>query len=772
MLRRNHTDLANAAWTDTIANNLNQLFYEDKNVLAQQAYDYRVESVWQCEGTHVDGATCWGECEPTGMIDGYVRMADGTAMAGVKMLCTPKGNIPGAKSQYETFTDEAGYFAFRGLPFQGTGSYEVTAQTTGDAGTFTPPNADGVASFSQRSNWVQSFNFYMDTYYVYSGNVFYRDTSIPVPGVTFLLDGKKMHDASQNAIETDTQGAFSLSIPKGAHSVQAVKEGHYFAADGYLINEDAREGEDNRQFNFDRNISSACIWDSTTVMLQGRVVGGDVQGSLPLGEGLSVNNLGDSIKIVMQLEGDNASYLIRKQGDDTVTSDSYDVSFGPSGNNTTHVDVTRHTLTIRPDAETGEYRLFIHPAKYKVIEVSAKGYTTLFQGGKVGETVDLSFKKRGDTCVYNRIYHAVPTVEVTQFNPGGEKFYGVKKLKSTDNIGNESWVNLVYYKKLSPTDSVLVYSFGYPVFMAESPYGFMLQACEKYYWNNDYSKRVDMVKLDERGKITIKNAMTTDSKKAEWECALDSTGGCSYIFTPDDVTFELENNQALKSMVINLQYDGNYYDVKPLNGKILQGYVMATRAKENGRKSIATGKPTLVDILRDPPGGQSTAYIEEGSKLSYGYAADLTATLGLNIKETAATGANTWSAVIPVGPGSMLNGMWGSTKTKTTMDLDIKTVFGTSWNYSYNIDISERIQTKSGVKWIGPKADLFIGTTNEIIFADAFSYPVMALTKVVFPEPDPPSSRTSDPFGITRLISFRRYLFLTKSLTVRLFRLA
>ena len=362
VLRRLHSLDANAAWTDTIATDLNQLFFEDKTVLVQQAYDYKVESVWQCEGTNIESLTCTGECEPTGMVNGYIRMADGTALGGVTVECRPD-NVPGANSLYTTKTDEAGYYEFKGLPFQGTGRYIVTVPVSGDGGNYTGPNDQGSVVFSTNSNWTQNFNFFMDTYYVYSGHVYYRDTSIPVPGVSFKLDGNVMHDASQQVITTDTQGAFSLSIPKGDHSVQAVKDGHVFAEQGFLMNPDALTPEDKHNYNFIKNVSNVYLWDSTYVMLRGRVVGGDVQGSKPLGQSLSENNLGDSIKIVMQLEGDNASYLIRKQDDETVKSASYVYNFGPGEENTARVDVTRHTLTIRPDAKTGEYQVMLRPAK-------------------------------------------------------------------------------------------------------------------------------------------------------------------------------------------------------------------------------------------------------------------------------------------------------------------------------------------------------------------------------------------------------------------------
>lgn len=687
VLRRKHTNQADAAWTDTIAINLDLLSYEDKTVLVQQVYDYRVESVYQCEGTNIESMTCTGACETTGMIEGYLRLADGTALAGDTVYCEPvKGvTIPGADAYYKTISDDTGYYVFRGLPFQvdangnTNGNYRVWVATPGDRGSYTSPNgqADGIVNFGQNSNWSKDFNFYMDTYYVLSGNVYYRDTSMPVSGASFKLDGELIHDASQHLITTDTQGAFTLSIPKGKHKVQVVKNGHKFANDGFLENHDATDPEQRFDYNFNKNVAGVYFWDSTTVMLRGRVVGGDVQGSKPLGKSLSKNNLGDSIKIVMQLEGDNVSYLIRKQDDETVKSASYKNVFGAGEGDTTRVDVTRHTLTIRPDAKTGEYQVMLHPAKYKVIEVSGEGYATLFQQGKVGETVDLSFNVMGDTCEYSRIYHAEPTVEVTQYNAGGEKYFGVKKLTANDNIGNKAEMTIWYQQKNKEDATRMddIYAFDYPVFMAGSPYGWILQACEKYYWNNKINGEADIVNLS-GGKVKIQNALTTDSKTAQWECDLDEQGGASYIFTPDNTTFTMEGDNALKSVSITLEYDNSFFDIKPFNGKILQGYVMATRAKAQGRKAVVAGIPQLFDILRDPPGGGSSAYIDAGTKLSYGYNWELGATVGFSLKSKtgqATTIYNGW-VVAPNGSGSAA-GKMETSKVTNGLNLKIETNF-------------------------------------------------------------------------------------------------
>ena len=733
VLRREHTTDSKAEWTDTIATNLQQDFWEDKTVLVQQAYDYMVESVTQCEGVHVvQSKVVTGECEPTAMICGYVRMADGTAMAGITVVIEPVDATTKSlnSAQYKVKTDDAGYFEQKGLKYRGKGDFNVSVVRTGDTKPFT---GGGTVQFDENSNTLTGYNFYQDSYVVYSGNVYYNDTSIPVPGVSFKLDGSLMHDGSGHPIETDSQGAFELSIPHGAHSVQAVKDGHILANNGFLMN--PNNVEDKTQYNFEKNVANVYIWDSTTVVLRGRVVGGDIQGSLPLGSSLSKNNLGDSLKIVMQLEGDNTSWLIRNPKDETVKFARYSMAFGLENSkgerpDTTVMNVTRHSLTIYPDKKTGEYEVKVHPAKYKVIEVSAQGYPTLFQQGKVGETIDLAFNVKGDTCEYSRVYHAVPTVDVIQFNSGNEKYFGVKKLKATDNIGNEEWVNLYYYDKIypnndvtkAPIDSIGHYSFGYPVFMAGSPYGWMLQACEKYYKNNNTNNEPDIVKLN-GGEVIIKNYLIgTNDNDLSKTLQLDEEGGASYIFTPQNTTFTLENDMALKNVSITLKYDESYYDIKPIDGEMLRGYVMATIPKADGRKAVVSGTPMLFDILRDPPGSGSSSYIEEGSKLTYGYSADLTAALGFKVKATTGSGIDSYHGTVaaPSGQGQTA-GTLDHSKTEEGINVGIQTNFGNSWSYSYNIDVSERIQTKTGDKWVAGKADLFIGATENIIVQDAMA---------------------------------------------------
>ena len=315
-------------------------------------------------------------------------------------------------------------------------------------------------------------------------------------------------------------------------------------------------------------------------------------------------------------------------------------------------------------------------------------------------------------------------MEVTQYNPGGERYFGVKKVTATDNIGNKSDVNLVYYTKVTPdaNDSIMHYSFDYPVFMGGSPCGWILQACEKYYWNNDFSKKVDIVKLHS-GKVSIKNYLIgNDDSKLSSELELDEDGSASYVFTPNNTTFVLEGDNALKSVDITLEYDGSYYDIKPLDGQILKGFVMATKPKTEGRKSIAASTPLLFDVLRDPPGGSSYSYMEAGSKLSYSYSADLEVEAGFYLSQTTTSGSETFIGTVsaPSGNGAT-GGELGHQKEEVNWNVTLAAAYYDSWQYNYNMELSERIQTKSGQKWVAGKADLFIGSVETVTVQDAIA---------------------------------------------------
>lgn len=682
--------------------------YIDKTPQPQHEYEYTVEGVNQCEGEHVSTATTKGWCESTGMVRGYVRLADGTAMAGVKVTATPVGKTVGEEKS--DTTDERGFYEIKGLKYNGEGHYTVTAATSGEEGDFSAYTA----TFDEWTNLVTNANLVMQAYYLLTGSVMYEGTSVPVVGAQFERDGEVVHNGSGKPVVTDSQGRFRVSLPQGPHTLRVVKDGHVFADDGYYL--DTRADNPQRP-SWQKSIYDYVFWDRTRVALQGRVVGGDVQGSKPLGQLASVNNLGDSLTIVMQLEGDNASYLVRDQLNASITERHTDHRFGTNQLDSCHMDTYRHRLVIKPNPQTGEYSVPMLPVKYKVTEIYAEGYSTLFQAGKVGETLDLSAYANGDTAIYSRIYHSTPTLAVRQFNLMGEEFMGIKSYTDMDNTGKNVSIEL--------WNDTTGYSLGHPVFMAGSPVIMLLSAVEQYYKNNNPKVSApDIVHLT-GGEVRINNALVgTDNAQT---VVLDSLGEGTYRFTPENLTFTEENDLALKTMSMTLLYDSTFYDVLPMEGKPIQGYVMAAKAKSQGRRVVEEGSAVLVDILRDPPGAGSSAYIESGTKLNYSFTQNVKAQAGVKLTFGKSSGdMNMWSGVwAGVGSGTVIGRNEVNVSGKDYLSFGVVFTYYNSWQYGYTFETTERISTSSSALNVGRDADVFIGMTQSHVMEDGIAVRVI-----------------------------------------------
>lgn len=681
--------------------------YVDKTPRPQHVYTYTVEGVNNCEGLHVSRVSADGWCRPTGMVRGYVRLNDGTAIAGDTVVAVPLSDTEAKGGMTRmTVTDETGFFEIDSLIYVGQGSYLIMVATKGDEGQFTT----FTANFNEDCNLVTNANLRMDEYYLLSGLVMYEGTSVPVIGAQFERDGEVVHNGSGHPIVTDTQGKFSISIPKGQHQIRVVKDGHVFANDGFYSDPDSG---DPLKPNWQKSVYEYVFWDKTQVVLQGRVVGGDVQGLKPLGQLASVNNLGDSLTIVIQLEGDNASWLVRDQLNGSVTERHNDYRFGTNQMDSCHIDAYRNRLVIKPSPETGEYCVPMLPVKYKVTEVYAKGYASLFQTGKVGETLDLSDYIQGDTATYSRIYHSTPSLSVSQFNMMGESYMGIKNYTDMDNTGNKVTVEL--------WNNSTGYSFGHPVYMAGSPILMTLAAVENYYYNNNVLREVpDVVHLS-GGEVRIQNALI-GSDEAE-TVSLDSLGEAVYRFVPQNLTFTEENDNALKTLTMSLYYDGTFYDVLPMNGQPIRGYVMAAKAKSQGRRAMADAGTYLIDILRDPPGSTSSSYIETGTKLSYTFNQDFKFNGGVSLSIGSSSGGmNLWYGVFAgLGAGTIIGNQQLTVSNTNYLSYGFVTTYYNSWQYGYTFENTERIQTSTSPRNVGRDADLYIGMTQTAILEDAIA---------------------------------------------------
>ena len=712
---------------ERIATNLSDLQYEDKTVSPTKDYDYYVCSVTDCEERIITKThTVQGECVHTGRIEGYVRFADGTGIPGITVaVAAAEAGGPG---EVTATTDESGHFEVENLAYYGGSTGTYTVSVIGIPSTDLRDDCAGglAATFTANAggNRTVDMLFTVTKGYRISGYVMFDGTSIPVKGVSFTMDGNEVRTAD-GPVVTDHEGKFSFWTLQGQHQIQAKKTNHRFGDKATYT------------ANITGDVAGLYLYDETRVTLVGRVAGGKDQGDLPLDNSLSRNNLGDNLKMVMELEGDHTSWLVYDNTHPSLTerNEEFKHRDGQQANHKTRMHTTRHRIEIWPDAITGEYRVLLPPVAWKITQITAEGYPTLFQEGKTGDVIDLTealvecsdtvtgpyIDRDGKTIVnpvtkyhaqYNRIYHAPVELAYKQLQIVKDTldYFGEKNYMAQNLAGQKAQVPLAYKK-----DGTTCYAFGHPVFNIDRSYTLQLSAQETYYWNNDrQSDTKDVVYLS-GGKVTIQNQMVGATHREE--VTLGDNGQATYELRAAQTPYMLTGEQALRTVSFTLEQDGTTFEAEPL-----RAYVLNVSYKPGAQDILTIWQPQLVDILRDPPGGTSSAKISKGSTLKYAYQMDMKWSAGASMNFTFGSGYTSYIGAWAGFGGGMTLTYPQSTQTKIPISLDI--VFSGSGQraFSYTITTTEDISTSSSPLMVGADADVYIGIETNI-----FAKPAVAI---------------------------------------------
>ncbi|MBQ7141856.1 MAG: hypothetical protein IJR84_02190 [Bacteroidaceae bacterium] len=735
-----------------IATQISDTQYEDKDTSPVHQYVYKVRGVTDCEGIHYDETKeVEGMCEQFATVEGYLRFLDGTGIPGEKIKVTVNDE------EVSTTTDESGFFRLKELPYidKKETTYQLVTSIDGVLGTAIFGTAPG-------ENVLKNVVIEVGSSVKIAGYVQYEGTSIPVQGVSFLVNGHEVRTAA-GKVETDHEGKFSFRMLSGNASIQAVKDGHTFWRDGFY-HQDDKDPDTLTTYNFKTDKAGLIFYDTKRVKLTGRIVGGKEQGEKPLGYGLSTNNLGDSLKMVLTLEGDNASRLVfdiqdrnLKERDEVFehkAANEKDKKYTQQ----TKVHTTLNRKVVYPDVHTGEYEVMLPPVKWKIQQITASGYATLFQDGQTGDVIDLTDSLTSHKEVvkgtwqtigskkdvinpveeyhakYSRIYHSPVIIDYKQqgfdeFDYFGDRYYSYQTLS-----GDKQKLALAYGVKKEnwsegKRDSLEThYTFGHPVFNTDRKYGFTISAVEKYYYNNNTkSDTIDVVKLS-GGVVTIHNGMVSETHCDTLH--LDSLGQGNYTIEAAQTPYLLTGEDALYTVSMTLEMDGTHYEAEPL-----KAYVMNVKPKEGAADILNYSTPMLVDILRDPPGGESSATLERGSTLEYAYQMDMSWDAGVELSLSVGTGLNTFTGVVaaPMGAGGV-----GGFNTIASSDLStsIDLVWSGSGNraFNYTMEVTHDISTQSSSKLVGAGADLYIGVVNNIVVKPATA--IRAIPDSVFRQMD------------------------------------
>jgi len=720
-------------WTE-VATGLTDMSYEDTSVSPLLTYEYKVEAVNDCEGrTATETKATVGECKHTGRVEGYVRFNDGTGAPAIGVNVTYNNNTVATAE-----TDESGYFEVDELSYQGGTDVTYSVGPAAESGV----NIDPVAvTFDATSNNRVLREFTIENGRRFSGYVMYEGTSIPVKGVNFLVDGNRIHNAQGKYVETDYDGSFSFRVLNGQHTIQAVMDKHVFTNDGWYKN--------SQKQNLTADVAGIYFYDDTKVTLTGRIVGGDDQGLKPLMNNLSQNNLGDSLTMVLTLEGDNTSWLVYDNQHPNRTKREEVVSHPVKGDkHYTQVTTERKRMVVQPDAATGEYTLKLPPVRWKVQQVYCSGYATLFQEGQVSEVIDLTNaldtvkvnydgiyydadEQRVENptakyhAVYNRIYHSPVEVTYKQLGYDNFDYLGDKTYASSELTGETVQVPLVYSVRkpnwpANRKDSlVAVYTLGHPVFSIERKYNIQLQVGERYLYNNDPLGRVDMVPL-KGGIAYMQNGMRAlsmnDLSTIKEPQELDSLGQCVFTLKADQ-TSNMSN--CLRTVTFTVERDSTFIQAEPL-----KGYVLNMIPAGAGQDIMTEGAPILYDILRDPPGAYSTNTLAKGATINFTYMMNASITAGpvLTLKygeklETVTASVHTINT-----SESLFNGMSNGTAigpiqvsdaVDTNIDMFVYNGSG-SKAFSHTMVVGNNISTSGDPSMVGADADLYIGSVQNV----------------------------------------------------------
>ncbi|MCQ2234091.1 MAG: T9SS type A sorting domain-containing protein [Paludibacteraceae bacterium] len=726
------------AWTTLKIDSLqteffDQLFGQSYNhdMIPGQEYRYKLTLVYEHNGKQfTKEKTTIGRTYPFYSIAGKVKTSTNTGIANLQVVATNEAT----QDTVVAWTKADGSYSFDSLTIEKNVTYSVSVQTTNGKylglnnntsysfalGEFTD---DG--GFKRYKTYYTGADFICEEAHNFSGRVLYTNSTIPVRGAHFKINGEVLY-VNGKIVETDNNGNFSFDLPKSQISVQVVKEGHKFQNNGFIH----QLGMPDSFIHFvpDIDYKKLEIQDSTRITLAGRIAGGDEQGAFPLGFNLSENILGDSITMVLELEGDNTAQIVYKKENPNDTE--IDTVFVHHNNKeqtdsvgVTDVKYQRKRIVIHPDQKSGEFFVDLPPVKYKMTKLYAQGYSTLFNNGEAAQIIDLSadsliqrktytHKMGKDTlhttynAKYSRIYHAPIQLTYKQLNSTSDStMLGEEQLSFTNIYGEEIKYTLATF---NDSTKKVNYTFKHPVFNEGALYLLQISANEEYVYNGQDSSKIKRVAVPNLT-LNINNGLTTEKKTTSVK--MDEKGTYLLRFTANNPTFSLTEEDALRHLILTVEKDGYGSKATPIDA-----FVTGTRYKGTDVFIAKEKDITLLDILRDPPGSGSSAYMEKGAKYAFTRDWNYHVDVALNFELT--SGSN-YTNVIGNWAGSNAGSFYGvvnkGTITKDfSQNIPITNLMISKGSANYTYTTNERIETSSDKYDVGAMYDIYIGTTTDI----------------------------------------------------------
>lgn len=632
-------------------------------------------------------------------------------------------------------TDAQGNFVIRGVPFNGDGTTYMVVPSKG-IHEFSPNYSTRYVSASALVH--NGVDFEDVSSFPVSGRVVYAGTNYPVEGAQFAVDGT-LCSKDGEVITTNANGEYTISVPIGDHYIKVSKTGHVFNNEGRYP---ADPNEVGTRLTFNQEVKGLEFVDATLVNFSGKVVGGDIEGNKAVGFGLSKNNIGVTelvltptntvynLNMLRKTTGGVVSYEVNpetvevKSATDTIASHAW--------RGAGSADAKK--IIIRTDSKTGEFSALVPPLMYKV-----EAQKVVATGETVGSsaTVDLTnpLEQMSDT-LYNsnkeveRLYTYCKKLAVTyhsnpQFNVmqrgNDDGAFGISEYTVADELGSMK-VSDIY----STATGKPVYKYGAPLFIEMDSYTFDIDAFEQYVNKDDKQNHVTEKVPLRNLEVIVSNALSSEQsvyaennpqggtpgevgQMVNNTLVLDSVGHATYMWKAG-----LPNITAPYKRTISMSYDINdrayMWDPAGDGTNMQEGIILGFLPTGN---NFVTEGPTLLQmILRDPPGTASSAQWTTGTvKSKYSYKGNTVVT------DNSLELVSHWGNKTSLGSGIGFIVMTDvENKWDAGLGVKISNVSEDGNSWTSTVSTEKVISTSAEPEYVGANGDLFIGSSNNLIY--------------------------------------------------------
>ena len=505
-----------------------------------------------------------------------------------------------------------------------------------------------------------------------TGTVNFHGTSCFLKGAFLYIDDQ-LAIKNGTAVSTDASGFFEISVPIGNHKVSVKKDKHYFNVGSFPT--------DGSLYYFNKPITGLRFTDSTLVKVAGRAVGGTREGNKKIGFGLSNNNIG---KTSITFTSEQGSGCVTKSIMTNDTSGEYSIYLPPLRYIISNLDISKN-----PSVDFGTQSI-----------LDLTNFGSLKEEKETFGATDSSFfyhvKK-------NFIYRSSPNIDLTEID--GTEFLGEKEYDyvnpSTDVV---SKINLTSKP------------FGYPIFTSDKLYYSKLSVFEPYVNKDSGTDILDKTPVTDAEVFITNNIGESDITAkfggADYIKLKNQDGDTIYSFrTGAPNTFVNVSNPNLSftsTIEVKVEIGEESYLWLP-NGKSFRAYTFG--AKAIGATFFTKGPELVTNILRDPPGNKSYAYIKKGTVSETINSWELKTKNKVGLVKTIKTGTKFSIGGGIIGPSIETEiEINGTSKTKAIANADA------SGSYKESVTVTEAWKTDSGPEQTGGASDLLIGKSQNFLF--------------------------------------------------------